>query len=53
MLRHLFSAALIVSLGVDTFEREKGLTVKGASGVPVRTLVHYVLQEASRVGPPK
>jgi leucyl aminopeptidase len=39
--------------GVDTYDREKGLTVKGASGVPVRTLVHFALQAASGVGPPK
>jgi leucyl aminopeptidase len=32
--------------GVDTYEREKGVIVKGASGIPVRTLVNYVLQSA-------
>jgi leucyl aminopeptidase len=32
--------------GVDTYEREKGIIVKGASGIPVRTLVQYVLQSA-------
>jgi leucyl aminopeptidase len=26
--------------GVDFYEKEKGVTVKGASGIPVRTLVH-------------
>ena len=30
--------------GVDTYEREKGVIVKGASGIPVRTLVHLALQ---------
>jgi leucyl aminopeptidase len=39
--------------GVDTFNADKGLTVKGASGVPVRTLVHYVLQSAPETGPAK
>ena len=39
--------------GVDTYEREKGVTVKGASGTPVRTLVHYVLQSAPATGPAK
>jgi leucyl aminopeptidase len=39
--------------GVDTYDREKGLTVKGASGVPVRTLVHYVLQSGGESGPGK
>ena len=32
--------------GVDIFDREKGVIVKGASGIPVRTLVHWVLQSA-------
>ena len=39
--------------GVDTYEREKGVTVKGASGTPVRTLVHYALQSAPATGPAK
>ena len=26
--------------GVDNYDKEKGVTVKGASGIPVRTLVH-------------
>jgi leucyl aminopeptidase len=30
--------------GVDTYERDKGPFVKGASGIPVRTLVQLVLQ---------
>ncbi|HLF77686.1 MAG TPA: leucyl aminopeptidase [Dehalococcoidia bacterium] len=30
--------------GVDTYDREKGATVKGASGIPVRTLVEVVMQ---------
>ena len=30
--------------GVDTYDREKGVLVKGASGVPVRTLIHWALQ---------
>ena len=32
--------------GVDTYEREKGVIVKGASGIPVRTLIHWALQSA-------
>jgi leucyl aminopeptidase len=32
--------------GVDTYEHEKGVIVKGASGIPVRTLVHLALQTA-------
>ena len=32
--------------GVDTYDREKGVIVKGASGIPVRTLVNLVLQSA-------
>jgi leucyl aminopeptidase len=32
--------------GVDTYEREKGVIVKGASGIPVRTLVQFALQSA-------
>ena len=29
--------------GVDNYDREKGVIVKGASGIPVRTLVHWAL----------
>jgi leucyl aminopeptidase len=32
--------------GVDFYEKEKGVLVKGASGIPVRTLVHLVLDLA-------
>jgi leucyl aminopeptidase len=32
--------------GVDTYDREKGVIVKGASGIPVRTLVHFALSFA-------
>ncbi|HEY7269176.1 MAG TPA: leucyl aminopeptidase, partial [Dehalococcoidia bacterium] len=32
--------------GVDTYERERGVFVKGSSGIPVRTLVHLALQMA-------
>jgi leucyl aminopeptidase len=32
--------------GVDTYDRERGWIVKGASGIPVRTLVHFVLDRA-------
>jgi leucyl aminopeptidase len=32
--------------GVDNYDREKGVIVKGASGIPVRTLIHWVLQSA-------
>jgi leucyl aminopeptidase len=39
--------------GVDTYEREKGIIVKGASGIPVRTLVHFVLQSAEGSSAPK
>lgn len=38
--------------GVDTFESEKGVFVKGSSGIPARTLVHLALQSAA-VGPAK
>ncbi len=34
--------------GVDFFETEKGVTVKGASGIPVRTLVNLALDLAER-----
>jgi leucyl aminopeptidase len=29
--------------GVDNYDREKGVIVKGASGIPVRTLIHWAL----------
>jgi len=32
--------------GVDFYEKEKGVLVKGASGIPVRTLVHLALEVA-------
>jgi hypothetical protein len=32
--------------GVDFYEKEKGVMVKGASGIPVRTLVHLALDLA-------
>jgi leucyl aminopeptidase len=32
--------------GVDNYDRDKGVMVKGASGIPVRTLVHLALQTA-------
>jgi leucyl aminopeptidase len=32
--------------GVDNYDREKGVIVKGASGIPVRTLIQWVLQSA-------
>jgi len=32
--------------GVDFYDREKGVIVKGASGIPVRTLVNLVMQSA-------
>lgn len=32
--------------GVDTYEHENGWIVKGASGIPVRTLVHFALNRA-------
>jgi leucyl aminopeptidase len=38
--------------GVDTYDREKGVIVKGASGIPVRTLVNLALQSAEP-GPAK
>ena len=34
--------------GVDFFEKEKGVIVKGASGIPVRTLVNLALDLAER-----
>ena len=33
--------------GVDYYDHEKGWIVKGASGIPVRTLVNFVLARAS------
>ncbi len=39
--------------GVDNYEREKGVYVKGSSGIPVRTLVHLALQMAEEGSPPK
>jgi hypothetical protein len=33
---------------VDFFDKEKGVLVKGASGVPVRTLVNLALDLAER-----
>ncbi len=35
--------------GVDTFDRDKGVIVKGASGIPVRTLIYWALQSAEGV----
>lgn len=32
--------------GVDTYDRERGVIVKGSSGIPVRTLVHLAEQMA-------
>ena len=32
--------------GVDFYNKEKCITVKGASGIPVRTLVHLALELA-------
>ncbi len=40
--------------GVDNYDKEKGVMVKGASGIPVRTLVHLALdlaQEPLKAGP--
>jgi len=34
--------------GVDFYEKEKGVIVKGASGIPVRTLVHLALELADK-----
>jgi leucyl aminopeptidase len=39
--------------GVDAYEHEKGVIVKGASGIPVRTLVHFALQTAGGPAPAK
>jgi leucyl aminopeptidase len=40
------SWAHIDMAGVDMYDREKGVIVKGASGYPVRTLVHLALELA-------
>jgi leucyl aminopeptidase len=40
--------------GVDDYDKEKGVMVKGASGIPVRTLVHLALalaEERDRAAP--
>ena len=34
--------------GVDFFDKEKGVIVKGGSGIPVRTLVNLALDLAER-----
>ena len=39
--------------GVDSTKKDKGVLVKGATGIPVRTLVHLALQYASETGPAK
>lgn len=39
--------------GVDSTKKDKGVLVKGATGVPVRTLVHLALQYAPETGPAK
>ena len=40
--------------GVDTADKDKGVFVKGASGIPVRTLIHLVLMLAEEgIGAPK
>ena len=39
--------------GVDNYDRDKGVIVKGASGIPVRTLVNLALQDAEGASPPK
>jgi len=36
--------------GVDNYDKEKGVMVKGASGIPVRTLVHLTLALAEERG---
>ncbi|HEX5368844.1 MAG TPA: leucyl aminopeptidase [Dehalococcoidia bacterium] len=35
--------------GVDTYDRDKGVIVKGASGIPVRTLIYWALQSTEGV----
>jgi leucyl aminopeptidase len=37
--------------GVDNYDRDKGVIVKGASGIPVRTLVNLALQQADGATP--
>jgi leucyl aminopeptidase len=37
--------------GVDNYDRDKGWIVKGASGMPVRTLIHLALRYADARGP--
>jgi leucyl aminopeptidase len=39
--------------GVDNYDRDKGIIVKGASGIPVRTLVNLALQQAEAGASPK
>jgi leucyl aminopeptidase len=39
--------------GVDNYDRDKGVIVKGASGIPVRTLVNLALQQAEGGSTPK
>jgi leucyl aminopeptidase len=39
--------------GVDNYDRDKGVIVKGASGIPVRTLVNIALQQADGASTPK
>jgi leucyl aminopeptidase len=39
--------------GVDNYDRDKGVIVKGASGIPVRTLVNLALQQAEGAASPK
>jgi leucyl aminopeptidase len=39
--------------GVDNYDREKGVIVKGASGIPVRTLIHWVLAYDEGAATPK
>jgi leucyl aminopeptidase len=38
--------------GVDSYDKEKGVLVKGASGIPVRTLVNLVLSLAEEESAP-
>jgi leucyl aminopeptidase len=47
------SWAHIDMAGVDNYDRERGAQVKGASGIPVRTLVNFALRLAEeRAGAP-
>ena len=39
--------------GVDIYNREKGVIVKGASGIPVRTLVKLALMSEAQTSAPK